>query len=94
MSTHWQKLISRFTPSQGLDDPKLDVAKDFGREAARLLYPRMQWDEAQLALATVWDQKDRIPWREVKPAVHAAWMLAKAEIDVASRRELKRRPAD
>ena len=48
--------------------------------------PTMQWDEARLTLAGVWDEKDLMPWSEASPAVHAAWLLAKAEIDLARRK--------
>ena len=72
----------------------MEVAREFGREAAGLLYPTMQWDEARIALAVVWDEKDLIPWSKARPLVHAAWLLAKAEIDVATRKEVKERPAN
>ena len=86
MPTRWRKWISQLASSRPLDDAKLELAREFGREAARLLYPTMQWDEARLILARVWDEKDLLPWSEASPAVHAAWLLAKAEIDLARRK--------
>ena len=88
MPTFWRKWISQLATSRPpVDDAKLEMAREFGREAAGLLYPTMQWEEAQIAMATVWDQKHPMPWSEARPAVHAAWLLAKAEFDVARRRK-------
>ena len=89
MPTRWRKWLSQFATSRPLDEAKLELAREFGREAAGLLYPTMQWDEARIALSTVWDEKDLMPWSEARPAVHAAWLIAKAEIDVARRKDLE-----
>ena len=87
MPTFWRKWIAQLASSRPVDEAKLEVAREFGREAAGLLYPTMQWEEARLTLAAVWDEKNLMPWREARPAVHAAWLLAKAEFDVARRRK-------
>src|SRR5687768_14431767 len=71
MPTRWRKWISQLASSRPVDDAKLELAREFGREAARLLYPTMQWDEARLTLAGVWDEKDLMPWSKARPAVHA-----------------------
>ena len=94
MPTFWRKWISQLATSRPVDDAKLELAREFGREAARLLYPTMQWEEASVTLAGVWDEKDLMPWSEARPAVHAAWLLAKAEIDVARRKDLDGLPAE
>ena len=67
MPSFWRKWISQLAKSLPVDDAKLEVASEFGREAAGLLYPTMQWEEARRTLAAVWDEKDLMPWREASP---------------------------
>lgn len=63
---------------------EIKFARQVGREAAELLHPAVQWEEAKELLGRAWpDKGQRLGWEVMHSAVSSGWADAVATLDRA-----------